>query len=229
MGPTPPMVPVSLVQNDVVVVSMNYRLGALGLFHRAILQSGTALMPHSFPPAMEAALSISKALNCTGEDSLQLWHVSWKPPSRPLVTVQNALSVWFDLPLTSVPKLMELSYRTPQPLYSRLVVTNKVDLMIGWTKDDGNLLQQQAGEAQLRYLNENFDKVWAGVFMMEEDNPIYLARRMLFNYMSDFNVTIEDEIAFTTLIRDKAYEIPGVQSAELHAKNTHTQDLHVQA
>ncbi|KAG0700251.1 Carboxylesterase 5A [Chionoecetes opilio] len=175
---------------------------------------------------MEAALSISKALNCTGEDSLQLLACFMEASVEALVTVQNALSVWFNLPLTFGAQIDGTFFPDSPAALLKTGRYNKVDLMIGWTKDDGNLITtglfSKAGEALLRYLNENFDKVWPRVFMMEENNPIYLARRMIFNYMSDFNVTIEDEIAFTTLIRDQAYEIPGVQSAELHAKNTHT-------
>ncbi|KAK8391303.1 hypothetical protein O3P69_017135 [Scylla paramamosain] len=277
--------PSPLMQKDVVVVSMNYRLGALGflstgdsvlpgnlglkdqtlalqwvqdninelggdpkqvtifgisaggvlshlhilspssegLFQRAILQSGTALMAGSYVPAKKGAISISKALNCTGEKSQQLLACFMNASVENLVKAQSSLTEWFDLPFTVGVQVDG----TFLPDYPAVLLKsgryNKVDVMIGWTKDDGNFITtglfSKKGEEELSQLNENFQKVGPIIFSLtEEQDPVYLAQRMLFQYIDDVNVTLDNEAAFTNLLTDFLFVKPGVQSADIHAK-----------
>lgn len=280
-----PMLPSPLMQKDVVMVAMNYRLGALGflstgdsvlpgnlglkdqtlalhwvqdnindlggdptqvtifgisaggisshlhilspssagLFQRAILQSGTALLPAMICPARKGAITISKALNCTGEESEQLLSCFMNASVENLVNAQTSLTEWYDLPFT-------VGFQvdgTFLPDYPAVLLKsgryNKVDVMIGWMKDDGNLIttglfNEKEGKA-LSQLNKNFEKVGPILFTLrEEQDPVYLAHRILFQYTGDVNVTLDNEPAFTKLVTDHAYEMPAIQSAEIHAK-----------
>ena len=65
----------------------------VGLFQRAILQSGTALLPAQFGPAKKGAIAISKALNCKGEESHQLLSCFKAASVEDLVNAQSTLSV----------------------------------------------------------------------------------------------------------------------------------------
>lgn len=56
----------------------------------------------------------------------------------------------------------------------------------------------KGGEGELKKLNDNFPL--AGPILLglsEEENSVYLARRVFFNYMPDLNVTLDDEFALT--------------------------------
>ncbi|XP_063884478.1 juvenile hormone esterase-like isoform X4 [Scylla paramamosain] len=202
LGPVPPMLPVPLLEKDVVVVTMNYRLGALGflstgdgvlpgnlgfkdqtlalrwvqdnignlggdpkkvtifgvsagafschahtlspssagLFQRAILQSGTALLSAQFGPPQKGAIAISKALNCKGEESHQLLACFKAASVEDLVEAQSTLSEWYDIPLT-VGAQVDGTFLPDFP--AALLKSgryNKVDLMVGWTRDDGDFI-----------------------------------------------------------------------------------------
>ncbi|XP_063867418.1 cholinesterase 1-like [Scylla paramamosain] len=288
MGSYPPMLPAPLVQKDVVVVAMNYRIGALGflstgdsvlpgnlglkdqtlalqwiqdnimdlggdpnrvtifgisaggvsshlhilspssagLFQRAILQSGTALLAPTYVPARKGAISISKALNCTGEKSQQLLACFMNASVENLVNAQSSLTEWFDLPMT-VGVQVDGTFLPEHPaVLLRSGRYNKVDVIIGWTKDDGTVITagmfSEKGEKSLRDVNENFQKVGPILFsLMEEEHPVYLAQRIRFHYMEAANVTLDNEPVFTSLVGDAGFVMPGVQSAEFHAKIPH--------
>lgn len=50
----------------------------------------------------------------------------------------------------------------------------------------------------LQQLNDNFTKVGPILLgMTMEEDPVYLARRVFLNYMTDLNVTQEKEFALT--------------------------------
>lgn len=72
-----------------------------GLFQRAILQSGTALLNNMYAPAREGAIAISNKLGCIGNESQQLLDCFMKASSEEMVDAQTALSVSsiFTLPV----------------------------------------------------------------------------------------------------------------------------------
>ncbi|MPC17297.1 Cholinesterase [Portunus trituberculatus] len=82
---------------------------------------------------------------------------------------------------------------------------NKVDVISGNTKDDANgvgiVLFSENGKQVLQELNNNITKMGPILLAMtENENPTYLAQRVLFKYMpynKDFNFTHEDEVALT--------------------------------
>ena len=63
-----------------------------GLFQRAIIQSGTALLT-CISSSRKGAISISKALNCTGEESHELLACFKHASVEDLVQAQDSLSV----------------------------------------------------------------------------------------------------------------------------------------
>ncbi|KAK8392521.1 hypothetical protein O3P69_014716 [Scylla paramamosain] len=289
LGPVPPMLPVPLLEKDVVVVTMNYRLGALGflstgdgvlpgnlgfkdqtlalrwvqdnignlggdpkkvtifgvsagafschahtlspssagLFQRAILQSGTALLSAQFGPPQKGAIAISKALNCKGEESHQLLACFKAASVEDLVEAQSTLSEWYDIPLT-VGAQVDGTFLPDFP--AALLKSgryNKVDLMVGWTRDDGDFITaglfSKKGEAALKELNENFQKVGPVMLRLSEHKKsAYLTRRVFHYYMSNINITLDVEPALTSLVTDFAYGMSALQSAELHGKKPHS-------
>lgn len=49
-------------------------------------------------------------------------------------------------------------------------------------------------------MSDNFTKVGPILLdVMEEENPVYLARRVFLNYMTDLNLTKDDEFALTSV------------------------------
>ncbi|XP_045127510.1 juvenile hormone esterase-like [Portunus trituberculatus] len=285
MGSVTPMLPSPLMQKDVVMVAMNYRLGALGflstgdnvlpgnlglkdqtlalqwvqdnindlggdpnqvtifgvsaggisshlhilspssagLFQRAILQSGTALFTGVFVPARKGAISISKALNCTGEKSRQLFACFMNASVEDLVHAQSSLTEWYDLPMTVSVQVDG----TFLPDYPAVLLKsgryNKVDVMIGWTRDDGSVITAglftKKREQALSQVNKIIEKVGPLLLSLtEEEDPVYLARRIWFQYTSGANLTLDNEADFTNLLTDFAYGIPAMQSAEIHTK-----------
>ncbi|KAK8391609.1 hypothetical protein O3P69_017266 [Scylla paramamosain] len=202
--------------------------GSVGLFQRAIIQSGTALLATITSPR-KGAISISKALNCSGPiESHQLLECFKNATLEDLVEAQNSLNEWYDLPLTVGP-CVDGSFlpQHPASLLRLSHYADNVDVMIGTAQEDGNLLTvglfSKAGEEVLQKLNDNFSKV--GPIMLgvtEEENPVYLARRMFLRYMSDLNVTMDDEFALTKLIGDQAFKTHSLQSAGFHAKSPHS-------
>ncbi|XP_047108504.1 esterase FE4-like isoform X5 [Schistocerca piceifrons] len=58
-----------LVAADVIVVTLNYRLGALGLFHKAIAQSGSVFNPWASRKALkERSFTLGAVLGCNTND-----------------------------------------------------------------------------------------------------------------------------------------------------------------
>ena len=64
-----------------------------GLFQRAILQSGTALLFGYNIPPRESAISISKALNCTSEGSNEILACFMETSVEDMVKVPSSLAV----------------------------------------------------------------------------------------------------------------------------------------
>ncbi|XP_045127764.1 esterase FE4-like [Portunus trituberculatus] len=199
---------------------------SVGLFHRAIMQSGTALLATITSPR-RGAISISKALNCSGPtESHQLLECFKNATMEDLVEAQNSLNEWYDLPLTVGP-CVDGSFlpQHPASLLRLARYNDNVDIMTGTVHDEGNLITaglfSKAGEEALQQLNDNFNKVGPILLgVTNEENPVYLARRVFLRYMSDLNVTMDDEPALTKLIGDQAFTTHSLQSAGFHAKRT---------
>lgn len=68
-------------------------------------------------------------------------------------------------------------------------------------------LMGKKGEKWLKDLNTNFTEFAPLMLgMTSEENPSYLVRRVVFNYMSDLNLTLEDEFIFTRVSSEGSFE-----------------------
>ncbi|MPD05944.1 hypothetical protein E2C01_101716 [Portunus trituberculatus] len=121
-----------------------------------------------------------------------------------LITLKECfLQEWYDLPLTVGP-CVDGSFlpQHPASLLRLARYNDNVDIMTGTVHDEGNLITaglfSKAGEEALQQLNDNFNKVGPILLgVTNEENPVYLARRVFLRYMSDLNVTMDDEPALT--------------------------------
>ncbi|XP_050695279.1 cholinesterase 1-like isoform X2 [Eriocheir sinensis] len=281
--------PEPLMQKDVVVVSMNYRLGALaflstgddvlpgnlglkdqnlalrwvhnnirdlggdphqvtifgvsaggisvhlhvlsprsaGLFHRAIIQSGTALMPGIFPPPRKGAIRLGKALKCNGKESHQLLACFNEASVEDLVKTLGRLSDWHNLQM-KIGLTVDGTFLPKHPAaLHRAGYFNRVHVIAGAAQDDGNVfsagLLSKSGKGVLQQLNENFTKLGPILLgLKHEENPVYLARRIFFKYMDDLHVTREKEFAFTRLLGKAYFNAPNTQLVEFLVPHTKT-------
>lgn len=214
-------------------VSVHFQIlspGSEGLFQRAILHSGTALVPETVESPRRGAIAISKALNCTGEESQQLLACFTDATLEDLVNVASSVGEWNNQPIPVAPCVDGVFLPDHPAVLIKEGYYNKVDMMSGTVQDEGNVMTavlfSAAGKPALQELNDNFTK--AGPIMLKtelEEDPVYLARRLMLKdmaYNTDFNITSEDEMAFTKLYGDRIFQAPNVQTVEFHAKEPTT-------
>ncbi|XP_050695281.1 cholinesterase 1-like isoform X1 [Eriocheir sinensis] len=198
-----------------------------GLFQRAIIQSGTALSPGLFSPPREGAILFSKELNCTGEESQKLLACFNEARVEDLVKTSSRLSEWYDIQM-KIGLTVDGVFLPDHPAaLHKAGRINKVHVIAGATQDDGNVFSEgllgKYGEEALQQLNENFTKAGPILLGLEhEENPVYLARRIFFNYMDDLHVTREKEFAFTRLLGEAYFNAPNAQMVEFLVPHTKT-------
>ncbi|XP_049814167.1 juvenile hormone esterase-like isoform X3 [Schistocerca nitens] len=94
--------PQLLMDRDIVLVTLNYRLGPLGLFQRVIAQSGSALDAWALPvrePGRQARRHAA-LVNCTRSSSAELVACLRGVDHRLLVDTTESLKFWSVDPLT---------------------------------------------------------------------------------------------------------------------------------
>lgn len=197
---------------------------AAGLFRRAIMQSGTAMIPMN-TSLKKSAIKIGKALNCTGEKSQQLMACISEATAEDLVKAPGPLQSWTESPYPVGP-CVDGTYLPDYPeVLLKDGLYNRVDVMSGSTKDDGNLFWLSL-LPYLENFRENFTRTGpAGLLTREEENSVYLARRIMLYYMqnrTDFNLTAKDEYIITKAAGDRYFLVPNMMALEFHAKDPST-------
>ncbi|XP_037804495.1 venom carboxylesterase-6-like isoform X1 [Penaeus monodon] len=191
---------------------------AKGLFHRAILQSGTGLCSWSSrTDHREVAVKVGQLLNCseagsTAEDldSRALLACLQKAPLEELVSVPQAFTIWSNEPIVMVPRVDgDFIPDFPATLLKNNRY-NKVDLIAGVTAHEGAFVTKfvYARKALRESLVTNFTTVGPLVmnFRGGDEEPLYLARRVFFHYLGDIEVTEENADSVTELFSDRLFK-----------------------
>ncbi|KAK8391506.1 hypothetical protein O3P69_017223 [Scylla paramamosain] len=198
---------------------------ATGLFRRAIMQSGTALVPSLNTSPMKGAIKIGKALNCTGEKSNELLACFNEATVEDLLKAVGPISNFTESPYPLGP-CVDGAYLPDHPeVLLKNGLYNRADIMSGCTKDDGNVVTISL-LPKIEAFRENFTKTGPiALLTREEENPVYLARRIMLYYMhnrTDFNLTSEDEYIITKAAGDRYFLAPNMMTVEFHAKDPST-------
>ncbi|XP_014663287.1 PREDICTED: cholinesterase-like [Priapulus caudatus] len=127
-----------LVRKDVIVVTCNYRLSALGLFHRAITQSGSSLASWSVEQApLAVTLYVAELVNCPSANSSDLeahrdmMDCLRQVNASELMMAQKYIENWSP---TVDGKFLP---NMPLDLLTSGQYAKDVQLIIGTTKDEG--------------------------------------------------------------------------------------------
>ncbi|XP_045128051.1 esterase FE4-like isoform X2 [Portunus trituberculatus] len=197
------------------------------LFQRAILHSGTALLLDLFKASQDVN-KVGTLLNCTGSESQQLLDCFRQATVEDLVKIPTFLGGPYNMPIPIGPSI-DGSFLPDHPVVLlKQGRYNKVDVISGNTKDDANgvgiVLFSENGKQVLQELNNNITKMGPILLAMtENENPTYLAQRVLFKYMpynKDFNFTHEDEVALTQILTDHYYRINNIRTTDFHAQDS---------
>ncbi|KAF5299073.1 hypothetical protein FQR65_LT09431 [Abscondita terminalis] len=146
-----------LITEDVVLVTINYRLGILGLFHNAILQSGTALS--LWARGQNATSAVAKALGKEDAKDIDLYNILNKMTTSEVLELQEKIPDPFE---ANFPRILspvvenknaKEPFLTEEPLeVIRSGKYNHVPILIGFTSREGILSEidskRQHGEVR---------------------------------------------------------------------------------
>ncbi|ROT63128.1 JHE-like carboxylesterase 1 [Penaeus vannamei] len=177
-----PINPPSLHTVPTNILSFPY---PLGLFHRAILQSGSGLCSWgSRADHREVAVKVGQLVNCSKAgstteslDSKSLLACLQKTPLEELVAVPQAFAIWSNEPLVMLPRVDgDFLPDFPATLLKNNRY-NKVDLIAGVTAHEGAFVAKNSGRPRTTTTHSTF------------------ARRVFYHSWGDHVLSIADENA----------------------------------
>ncbi|XP_069974330.1 venom carboxylesterase-6 [Penaeus vannamei] len=211
---------------------------AKGLFHRAILQSGSGLCSWgSRADHREVAVKVGQLVNCSKAgstteslDSGTLLACLQKTPLEELVAVPQAFAIWSNEPLVMLPRV-DGDFLPDFP--ANLLKNNrynKVDLIAGVTAHEGAFVAKflYARKPLRDALVTNFSVVGPLVmnFRNQDDHddhdPLYLARRVFYHYLGDILIADENADAVTELFSDRLFKTCTEDTLKAHLEATHS-------
>ncbi|XP_042887296.1 venom carboxylesterase-6-like [Penaeus japonicus] len=191
---------------------------AQGLFQRAILQSGTGLCSWSLRhDHRDVAVKVGQLMNCSGAgstaeslDSRALLQCLQGAPLGDLVAVPQAFAIWSNEPIVMLPRVDGDFLPDAPAVLLKNDRYNKVDLIAGVTSHEGAFVAKFIyGRKTLKEaLVTNFTTVGPLVmnFRPEDENPLYLTRRVFHQYLGDIDVTEDNADAVTELFSDRLFK-----------------------
>ncbi|XP_050720768.1 cholinesterase 1-like [Eriocheir sinensis] len=204
---------------------------AEGLFHRAIMHSGTALNPWAvrLDDPKRVAAGVGRQMECAGVevdgrlDSVALLNCLQNVPASDLVMTSLQGETWNNFPFHMVPRV-DGDYLPDYP--ANLVREgryNKVDVISGVCRDEGaffglGALTTPAGE-QLLSEFERFAAYSVGTDQDEE--PYLLARRIFFHYLGAGNLTLTQSNIdrWIEMFGDVFFNMPHDLASQFHARD----------
>ncbi|KAG0727829.1 Venom carboxylesterase-6 [Chionoecetes opilio] len=216
-----------LLDKDVVLVVVQYRLGVLGLFSRAILQSGTALCPWTTNNSpRKAALHVADVVGCsTDKGSKSLLKCLQEIDAPAFLQILADLREWNFLPLTFAP-WVDGQYLPDHP--AALVRDGrhaKVDIISGVTRDDGAIfhLDEAAGGSLLEDLQNNFSVTGPASLQSvdKSEDPVAVARMLYLHYMGTTHVTKAETDGLMRLLSHRHFAVCHDLTTAHHAHHLH--------
>ncbi|XP_037805074.1 venom carboxylesterase-6-like [Penaeus monodon] len=209
-----------------------------GLFHRAVLQSGSALCPWAFrEDHRRVFLAYAHSLGCVSRsksapqssaepseaESEAVVECLRQAPLDRLVPLLPQFKVWHGGPRLMTPRIDGEFLQDHPATLLREGRFNKVSLISGLTTSEAGLytkgiwLDKEALEA----LKTNFDvagPVPVG-FHVWEDDPAYLARRTFYRYMESTELNNHTLENFQRMLTDRHHSQCHEDTAFFHAKS----------
>ncbi|CAG7822154.1 unnamed protein product [Allacma fusca] len=167
------------MDEDVVLVLVNYRLGVFGFLSTAVSQSGSALNPWALSPfPAKMASKFGKAVNCTTKSSRGLLNCLLGKSTEELLTGMKFLVEWGYDPFTPFGPVLEAkipgSFLIDHP--AELLKTgkfNRVPWMGGLNEDEGHMMHSAFILANPE-LSADLKKNWHRIFPITlQFNEVY--------------------------------------------------------
>ncbi|XP_047113935.1 juvenile hormone esterase-like isoform X2 [Schistocerca piceifrons] len=194
--------PQYLMDQDIVLVTFNYRLGALGLFHKAIAMSSSinAQADMSVSGDMDLAKRQAAALNCPSETSKQIYECLMKLPAQTIASSLNKLGDWAIDPVLIFypviePDLHDKSERFLHWRIDELMLSghfSHVPFLTGYTKDEFSwralsIINNTSWRTEMQ---ENFTSVAPLAFMYKkEHNSAYKSQNIRNFYLHNLPIS----------------------------------------
>ncbi|XP_047487933.1 putative inactive carboxylesterase 4 [Penaeus chinensis] len=206
---------------------------SLGLFRRAILQSGTALCPWALrEDHKQIATKVGQLFNCSGADGQQSLNGSALVACLRNVPYQELVSVQKDVVHRASSEVMKPRVDGQfLPDFPSIMLRrgwyNKVDIISGITKDEAVLasLVFTLDKATADDLVQNFSVSGplSLIFEAWEDDPEYLARRAFHHYLGPIELTEEKRDSIVRLYSDRMFDMGHMDAVGQHFRTSHQQ------
>ncbi|KAJ8923389.1 hypothetical protein NQ315_001947 [Exocentrus adspersus] len=224
--------PQFLIDYDIVIVTINYRLGALGLFRGAILHSGTALctwglqrfaryyafkLGTTLDPKFKSdnSTELLKLLQSVSADAIV--NITLNIPTENIIGVDKE-SIWG--PVIENEKLSNSFITGPMHEDIRTGNINKVPIMLGYNSEEELLFVGDGKDVMelAKNMDEDLSRVVNNKFnITEKDKPV-VGRLLRKLYTND---TFQKHLgAIVRYLSDEGFATPTIRHAKLQSKHT---------
>ncbi|XP_042894114.1 cholinesterase 2-like [Penaeus japonicus] len=195
-----------------------------GLFHRAIMQSGSALAPWARQEGLRSvAEEVGRAMGCPeGGGSNGILACLQKVEGRQLAASFQDFMKWFILPPVAVPRV-DGDFLPDHP--ARLMRDgdfNHVDLMAGITREDGAIITNPMliRKDLLPTLQNNFSTIGPLSLMVgpEVQDSVAFSTKVYQHYLSDLTIDRDHIEEITKLNTDYSFAIPHDLTTLYHSR-----------
>ncbi|XP_073975369.1 carboxylic ester hydrolase-like isoform X4 [Rhodnius prolixus] len=190
--------PEYFMDHDVVIVMPNYRLGPLGLFHKAVSQSGTAVSCWvTVPPgvARSQAIHLAKQLNCSVNSSQMILDCLKTKNAYEMVELYTEYVTGDETDYNMLPIIDTNSSNPFIPFDPQTSEPAPLPWIIGTVSIEGS---GQSGDyfrnsSALADLNQNFDEKAPGLLQYKETslNPDKITKKIREYYFDGQQITLD--------------------------------------
>ncbi|KAI5733658.1 hypothetical protein M8J76_014382 [Diaphorina citri] len=185
-----------LVAKDVVLVAIHYRVNIFGLFHRVIMQSGSALDSWAFHTAednRDNGVAVAKLLGCQSEDSRSVLDFLKSQPALDLLKPQEQIKSGKSLVFPFVPSVEctglpenRLVWDTPAVMLKQKLPS--IPFLCGLNSQEGIIMLKQSPGALTKVfdsLDRNFERTVPNNFHADRAKAKLIAAEIRQFYFED--------------------------------------------